>query len=179
MRQPSFSVLVHELAHEDLHHGERRNETDKKIRETEAEAVASVVCSAFGVDSTARSSDYISMYRGTTDTLSESLRFIQKTAEKIIDGINAVDMDAAEPCEPSVSVSLAQSPCNHTVHCFGDDGQLQGSWTSSDAGESTRIECEHCGKFYGYVQGQVEATPAALVAACDEQPAGSASHRPG
>jgi antirestriction protein ArdC len=91
-----FSVLAHEIAHEDLHHGERRQETTKTIRETEAEAVAAVVCSAFGVDSTARSSDYISLYRGTTDTLGESLQFIQKTAEKIIEGISAIDADAVE-----------------------------------------------------------------------------------
>ena len=84
-----FAILAHETAHEDLHHGERRQETTKQIRETEAEAVASVVCSAFGIDSTARSSDYISLYRGTTETLGESLQFIQKTAEKIIEGISA------------------------------------------------------------------------------------------
>lgn len=39
-----FAVLVHELAHELLHKDEqRRAETDKTIRETEAEAVAYVI----------------------------------------------------------------------------------------------------------------------------------------
>ena len=82
-----FSVLAHELAHEILHHGNRRNETTKTIRETEAEAVAYVVCQAIGVETTTRSSDYIQLYCGNDDTLTESLDYIQKTASMILDGI--------------------------------------------------------------------------------------------
>lgn len=41
-----FSTLVHEIAHEMLHRGDRRTLTTKKVRETEAEAVAFVVCNA-------------------------------------------------------------------------------------------------------------------------------------
>jgi antirestriction protein ArdC len=75
-----FAILVHEFSHEILHKGARREETTKKVRETEAEAIAFVVCSALGLDSCERSSDYIALYRGSTETLSESLEFIQKTA---------------------------------------------------------------------------------------------------
>lgn len=38
-----FSVLVHEIAHELLRTGDRRADTSKTVRETEAEAVAFVV----------------------------------------------------------------------------------------------------------------------------------------
>ncbi|MEO8330421.1 MAG: DUF1738 domain-containing protein, partial [Candidatus Nanopelagicales bacterium] len=38
----TFSVLVHEVAHELLHSGDRRAATSKTVRETEAEAVAFV-----------------------------------------------------------------------------------------------------------------------------------------
>jgi antirestriction protein ArdC len=58
-----FSVLAHELGHEWLHRGERRHETTKTVRETEAEAVAYVVCRACGLDPSTRSSDYIHLYR--------------------------------------------------------------------------------------------------------------------
>ncbi len=44
----TLSVLVHEYAHEQLHKGDRRKNTTKKVRETEAEAVAHVVCSSLG-----------------------------------------------------------------------------------------------------------------------------------
>ena len=81
----TFAVLVHELSHDMLHqHGDRKQETTKTVRETEAEAVAHVVCQAFGLDRTTRCSDYIQLYRGDVKTLSESLDHIQKTAAHII-----------------------------------------------------------------------------------------------
>jgi antirestriction factor ArdC-like protein len=40
-----FATLAHELAHEMMHRDERRSGTSKRVRETEAEAVAFVVCS--------------------------------------------------------------------------------------------------------------------------------------
>src|SRR5207245_4425106 len=46
----TFATLVHELAHSDMHFGERRADTNKRIRETEAESVAYVVCSAIGLE---------------------------------------------------------------------------------------------------------------------------------
>lgn len=84
-----FAVGVHELAHELLHRGERRQETTKLIRETEAEAVAFVVCQAFGLESKRRSADYIQLYRGSVEALSESLDFIQKTATWIIEQLGS------------------------------------------------------------------------------------------
>jgi len=83
------AVLAHEIAHEWMHDAEQRKALDKTVRETEAEAVAYAVCQAFGLDCSTRSSDYIQMYRGTADTLSESLDRIQKTAARIIEAISA------------------------------------------------------------------------------------------
>jgi len=77
-----FSVLVHEFAHELLHHqGERGTRT---IRETEAEAVAYVVCHAMGLEPGTASSDYIQLYDGKKETLLESLERIQQTADAIL-----------------------------------------------------------------------------------------------
>jgi len=58
-----FSVLVHEVAHELLHRGERRTQTTHAVRETEAEAVAFVVASAIGLDVNTASADYIQLHR--------------------------------------------------------------------------------------------------------------------
>lgn len=79
-----FSVLVHELAHEKLHRSERRTETTKTIRETEAEAVSFVVCHAIGLDTNTAAVDYIKLYNGDRATLSASLHFIQSTAAEIL-----------------------------------------------------------------------------------------------
>ena len=79
-----FSTLAHELAHEKLHRSDRRAETTKTIRETEAEAVAFVVCQAIGLDTNSAAADYIKLYNGDRATLSASLQFIQSTATEIL-----------------------------------------------------------------------------------------------
>ena len=52
--------------------------------ETEAEAVAFVVCKAYGVDTQALSSEYIRLHRGDNKLLMASLDRIQQTATRII-----------------------------------------------------------------------------------------------
>jgi antirestriction protein ArdC len=86
-----FSALVHELSHEKLHRTDRRTETTKTIRETEAEAVAFVVCHAIGLDTNTAAADYIKLYNGDRATLSASLQFIQSTAAEIL---TALESDA-------------------------------------------------------------------------------------
>lgn len=82
-----FAVLVHELAHEILHRDERRKETTKSIRETEAEAVSFAVSKAIGLDSSTRSSDYIQLYAGDVETLTESLDHIQRASTRILSAL--------------------------------------------------------------------------------------------
>jgi antirestriction protein ArdC len=85
-----FATLVHELAHELLHaDGERRKASSKCSRETEAEAVAHVVCRAVGIDSTRHAADYIQLYKGDVDVLAQSLDAIQKASQLILDAIAA------------------------------------------------------------------------------------------
>lgn len=82
-----FSTLAHELGHHLLHFGSRRAETTKKIRETEAEAVAFVVSTAIGLEATRSASDYISLYSGDKNLLYESLEHIQHASAEIITAI--------------------------------------------------------------------------------------------
>jgi antirestriction protein ArdC len=83
-----FAVLSHEIAHELLHRGERRTQTDKTVRETEAEAVAFVVCQSIGLETGTAASDYIQLYSGDRETLTASLEFIQQTACEIITALH-------------------------------------------------------------------------------------------
>jgi antirestriction protein ArdC len=92
----SVLVLLHECAHERLHKGDRRKETTKTIRETEAEAVAFVVAQAIGLDAQHHASDYIQLYNGDAETLQESMEFIQQTATQIIEALHDVETDAIE-----------------------------------------------------------------------------------
>ena len=82
-----FAVMVHETAHELLHRSERRSETTHTIRETEAEAVAFVVCHSIGLDTNTSSADYIKLHSGDKVTLAESLSYVQQTASSILQAI--------------------------------------------------------------------------------------------
>jgi antirestriction protein ArdC len=82
-----FSTLVHEIAHEMLHRGDRRTLTTKQVRETEAEAVAFVVCQAVGLETGSASQDYIQIWHGDANLLRESLEAVQSAAV-ILGGIS-------------------------------------------------------------------------------------------
>jgi hypothetical protein len=62
-----FATLAHETGHALLHGHARRSETTKTVRETEAEAVASVVCEAVGLKAD-NSADHIQLYSGDKET---------------------------------------------------------------------------------------------------------------
>jgi hypothetical protein len=81
-----FATLAHETAHLRLHQGPRRAETTKCVRETEAEAVAYVVCEAIGLKAE-RAADYIQLYSGDEHTLAESLEHVHKASMEILGAI--------------------------------------------------------------------------------------------
>ena len=80
-----FSVKVHELAHEFLHHSPGK--FSKTQVETEAEAVAFVVSSAIGLDANTAFSDYIQLYEGDKETLMASIQRIKDTSGRILEGL--------------------------------------------------------------------------------------------
>ncbi len=82
-----------------MHDQEQRRVLKKTVRETEAEAVAYVVCRSFGLDCSTRSSDYIQMYDGNEGTLIASLERIQKTAARMIESLTR---NSAMPAEESL-----------------------------------------------------------------------------
>src|SRR3989449_8094177 len=80
-----FSVLAHELAHEMLHHRKGDARLPKVVVETQAEAIAYVVCRGVGLETNSAAADYIALYNGDKKTLAESLSVIQETSSKILD----------------------------------------------------------------------------------------------
>jgi len=78
-----FSTLVHELGHELLHRGSRRATACKAVRETEAEAVAFVVCHTVGLNTGSAAKDYIQLWNGTAEVLMDSLAQVQSVAAQI------------------------------------------------------------------------------------------------
>lgn len=87
----TLATFVHELAHEMMHRAERRTLTTKVVRETEAEAVAFVVCHALGLKTGTGSADYIQLYHGDANLLKESLEIVQRTASVILGVLSPED----------------------------------------------------------------------------------------
>jgi hypothetical protein len=81
-----FVVLVHEFAHELLHHSPDRP-TSRDTRELEAEAVAFVVGHAVGLEVSQSSRDYIHLYRGDRAALVASLDRIRGAAATILGAV--------------------------------------------------------------------------------------------
>ncbi len=90
-----FSTLTHELAHELLHQGDRRQSTTKSVRETEAEAVAYVVCRSAGLECSTRAADYIQLWNGDEKVLMQSLELIRDVATTILAELDAESTAAA------------------------------------------------------------------------------------
>jgi len=84
-----FNTLAHETAHSILH-TQQRTETTKCVRETEAEAVAFVICEAIGLKAN-NSADYIHLYAGDKGTLASSLERIQHTSVEILAAIASTE----------------------------------------------------------------------------------------
>src|SRR5258707_5300368 len=80
-----------------LHRGDRRTLTTKQIRETEAEAVAFVVCQAIGLETGTASADYIQLWHGDANLLRESLEAVQQTAAVILGGIAPSQRPSPQP----------------------------------------------------------------------------------
>jgi antirestriction protein ArdC len=82
-----FSTLAHELAHELLHRGERRGNTSRRIRETEAEATAFVVCHAIGLETGTAACDYIQLWNGDAQLLTESLGYVRHAVSQMLTAV--------------------------------------------------------------------------------------------
>jgi hypothetical protein len=76
-----------------LHKAERRTITTKTVRETEAESIAFIVGRAVGLNTGSASADYISLYHGNAELLTESLAVIQQASATILDAIFAEDAE--------------------------------------------------------------------------------------
>jgi len=97
-----FRVLLHELAHSIMHFKKQSVPSSLDIylgppsskplvhsmEELEAESVAYTVCRACGVDSSAISSDYITLHEGDGRMLAESMSRIQIVSGRILDAMN-------------------------------------------------------------------------------------------
>jgi antirestriction protein ArdC len=108
-----FSTLVHELAHELLHHGPQREQLSKAVRETEAESVAYVVCRAIGLECSTRAADYIQLWSGSEQTLQESLDRIRAVARDLLQELGVAHTSAIP--QPNLPAAALPAPAAAAV----------------------------------------------------------------
>lgn len=108
-----FSTLVHELAHELLHHGPQREQLSKAVRETEAESVAYVVCRAIGLECSTRAADYIQLWSGSEQTLQESLDRIRTVARDLLQELGVAHTSAIP--QPNLPAAALPAPAAAAV----------------------------------------------------------------
>jgi hypothetical protein len=88
--------MVHELAHEMLHWNDERDNVTKSMRETEAEAVAYVVCRGIELECSTRASDYIQIWNGDDKLLLRSLDRIRNVASEVLQRLSVKERQASE-----------------------------------------------------------------------------------
>jgi hypothetical protein len=113
-----FSVLAHELAHEILHHGKEAPPLPRVVRETQAEAIAFVVCRGVGLETNRAAADYLALYNGDKKTLAESLTVIQETSAKILNELlpeHRIAVGHERTSERSATDESAQAPTHDSV----------------------------------------------------------------
>ncbi len=88
-----------------LHKAERRTQTTKVVRETEAEAIAFVVSKDVGLETGTASADYIQLYHGNASLLAESLEVIQKASAVILAALEAKPVQEEQQSKDAMAVA--------------------------------------------------------------------------
>jgi hypothetical protein len=84
----TFKTLVHEIAHSRIHG--KDDKFNRKEREVQAESISYVVCSRYGIDTSAYSFGYIAGWSNGKETseLKSSLHLVQECSSNIIKSID-------------------------------------------------------------------------------------------
>ena len=87
--QQKARTTLHELSH---HETLKDGKTDRATGELIAEGTAYVVCAHFGIDASSYSFPYIANWAEDVDKFKGALRAIQKTAQRLIDALEDVEV---------------------------------------------------------------------------------------
>ena len=128
----TLKTAFHETAHARIHGGDTDKSREQK--EVEAESIAYVVCSHFGLDTSDYSFGYVATWAGRQDInlLKQSLQTISQTAKAIITDVER----AMEEPELTVSGKSKEEIAQDVKDAFADQGHPEASVYVAD----TRID---------------------------------------
>jgi antirestriction protein ArdC len=89
-------ILTHELGHIEADH-EHRHDISRAQRETEADSIAYVVCSALGFDVGEKATFYVAQWsNGDVEVLEAEVEVIHRAASRILTRLEAASVDAQD-----------------------------------------------------------------------------------
>ena len=119
----TLKTAFHETAHARIHAGDTDKSREQK--EVEAESIAYVVCSHFGLDTSDYSFGYVATWAGRQDInlLKQSMQTISQTAKSIITDVER----AMEEPELTVSGKSKEEIAQDVKEAFADQGHPEAS----------------------------------------------------
>lgn len=134
----TLKTAFHETAHARIHAGDTDKSREQK--EVEAESIAYVVCSHFGLDTSDYSFGYVATWAGRQDInlLKQSMQTISQTAKSIITDVER----AMEEPEQTVSGKSKEEIAQDVKDAFADQGHPEASVYVADSridGDKERI----------------------------------------
>ncbi|MBP3544005.1 MAG: AAA family ATPase [Lachnospiraceae bacterium] len=103
----ALKTLAHEVVHSELH--AEPTEDKRSDKEIQAEAVAYVICSHYGIDTSDYSFDYIAEWGKDREKVEKSFTIIQKTASNLIAKIDA-ELDLMKEMDIKSQGEYIQNP---------------------------------------------------------------------
>ncbi len=134
----TLKTAFHETAHARIHAGDTDKSREQK--EVEAESIAYVVCSHFGLDTSDYSFGYVATWAGRQDIniLKQSMQTISQTAKAIITDVER----AMEEPELTVSGKSKEEIAQDVKDAFADQGHPEASVYVADSridGDKERV----------------------------------------
>lgn len=134
----TLKTAFHETAHARIHAGDTDKSREQK--EVEAESIAYVVCSHFGLDTSDYSFGYVATWAGRQDInlLKQSLQTISQTAKSIITDVER----AMEEPELTASGKSKEEIAQDVKESFADQGHPEASVYIADSridGDKERV----------------------------------------
>lgn len=128
----TIKTAIHEITHADLHADQRHlsleERKDRRTKEVEAESVAFVVCSHYGIDTSHYSFGYVAGWSSDKELneLKSSLDTIQKQAAELIDRIDTRlhELLIEQPVHPMPDANLSIQDMEKYGYSFNDHDKM-------------------------------------------------------
>lgn len=154
----TIKTYIHEISHAMLHNMDSMKEFKKQgieltrqDKETQAEAIAYIVCKHLGIDSDDYSFGYVASWAGSEKTIEANLNIIKSTSSKIINAVDEVLEQRELQKEWTVDFDLQWSECGMLNPFASENNPNHAKLSFAEANELLkRMDAQYSKDDYGY-----------------------------